>query len=204
MFVVGLTGGIGSGKTAVSDRFKAKGITVVDADVVAREVVEPGTKALGQIAEHFGAGIIQADGTLDRAALRKKVFQNEAERKWLEQLLHPLIGETIFNQLAAAKSPYALFVSPLLIETSQKQLAERILVVDVPVATQLQRTMARDNNDEAQVKAIIATQTTREQRLAKAHDVIVNDQGLAHLDAEVERLHQHYLQLANTKKNPQP
>jgi dephospho-CoA kinase len=203
MLVIGLTGGIGSGKTAVSDRFKAKGITVVDADVVAREVVEPGTKALVSIAEHFGADVIQADGALDRAALRKKVFQDEAERKWLEKLLHPAIGEAIFNQLAAAKSPYAIFVSPLLIETSQLQLAERILVVDVPIETQIQRTMTRDSNDEAQVKAIIAAQATREQRLVKAHDVIVNDQGLAHLDTEVERLHQRYLQLANAEKSAQ-
>jgi len=203
MLVIGLTGGIGSGKTAVSDRFKAKGITVVDADVVAREVVEPGTKALVSIAEHFGADVIQADGALDRAALRKKVFQDEAERKWLEKLLHPAIGEAIFNQLAAAKSPYAIFVSPLLIETSQLQLAERILVVDVPIATQIERTMTRDSNDEAQVKAIIAAQATREQRLVKAHDVIVNDQGLAHLDTEVERLHQRYLQLANAEKSAQ-
>lgn len=200
MFIVGLTGGIGSGKTAVSDRFKAKGITVVDADVVAREVVEPGTPALAQIAAHFGNDVIQADGALDRAALRKKVFQDDAERKWLEKLLHPAIGESIFNQLAAAKSPYAIFVSPLLIETSQHQMAERILVVDVPVETQIARTMTRDNNDEAQVKAIVATQATREHRLAKAHDIIVNDQGLAHLDAEVERLHQHYLALAQQKK----
>jgi dephospho-CoA kinase len=199
MLVIGLTGGIGSGKTAVSDRFKAKGITVVDADVVSREVVEPGTPALAQIAAHFGSDVIQADGSLDRAALRKKVFQDETERKWLEKLLHPAIGESIFNQLAAAKSPYALFVSPLLVETSQHLMAERIIVVDVPVETQVMRTMARDNNDEAQVKAIIAAQASREQRLAKAHDVIVNDQGLAHLDAEVERLHQQYLQLAKSK-----
>jgi len=200
MFVVGLTGGIGSGKTAVSDRFKAKGITVVDADVVAREVVEPGTPALQQIAEHFGNDILQTDGTLNRAALRTRVFKDEAERKWLEQLTHPLIGQAIFNQLAAAKSSYVLFVSPLLIETSQRQLAERILVVDVPVETQVARTMTRDNNNETQVKAIIATQASREQRLAKADDVIVNDQGLAHLDAEVERLHQFYLELALRKQ----
>jgi len=199
MLVIGLTGGIGSGKTAVSDRFKAKGITVVDADVVSREVVEPGTPALAKIAAHFGDGVIQADGALDRAALRKKVFQDETERKWLEKLLHPAIGESIFNQLANAKSPYAIFVSPLLIETSQYQMAERVIVVDVPVETQIERTVTRDNNDEAQVKAIIAAQASREQRLAKAHDVIVNDQGLAHLDAEVERLHQQYLQLVKNK-----
>jgi dephospho-CoA kinase len=199
MLVIGLTGGIGSGKTAVSDRFKAKGITVVDADVVSREVVEPGTPALAKIAAHFGDGVIQADGALDRAALRKKVFQDETERKWLEKLLHPAIGESIFNQLANAKSSYAIFVSPLLIETSQYQMAERVIVVDVPVETQIERTVTRDNNDEAQVKAIIAAQASREQRLAKAHDVIVNDQGLAHLDAEVERLHQQYLQLVKNK-----
>lgn len=200
MFVVGLTGGIGSGKTAVSDRFKAKGITVVDADVVSREVVEPGTPALQKIADHFGQDILLADGTLNRAALRARIFNDNAEKKWLEQLLHPLIGAEIFNQLSAASGPYVIFVSPLLIETAQRQLAERILVVDVPVEIQLTRTMTRDNNDEAQVKAIIATQASREQRLAKADDVIVNDRGLEHLDAEVERLHQLYLDLAQRKQ----
>lgn len=197
--VIGITGGIGSGKTAVSDRFAAKGITVVDADVVARIVVEPGRPALQEIAERFGEDILLDDGNLDRRALRDIVFKNPDERRWLESVTHPHIGEEIFNQLAAAPSAYAILASPLLIETAQKDLTQRILVVDVPVELQVQRTMARDDADEKQVRAIIASQASREQRLAAADDVIVNDQDLAHLDNEVARLHDFYLQLATEK-----
>lgn len=193
-FVVGITGGIGSGKTAVSDRFAAKGIIVVDADIVARIVVEPGRPALQEITERFGQTLLLADGHLDRRALRDIVFKNPEERRWLESVTHPRIGEEIVNQLHAANSAYAILASPLLIESAQKELTDRILVVDVPVELQVQRTMARDDADEQQVRAIIASQASREQRLAAADDVIVNDQDLAHLDQEVERLHAYYLQ----------
>lgn len=201
MFVVGLTGGIGSGKTAVSDRFAKLGIAVIDADVAARVVVEPGRPALANIAEHFGQETISEGGELDRAKLRELVFQNETKRKWLEALLHPLIGEEIVAQIQAATSPYALLVSPLLIETSQVQLTQRVLLVDVPVEVQIARTMARDNNNEAQVKAIIASQASREQRLAAADDVISNDRGLEYLDQQVQALHQKYLALAEIEYN---
>lgn len=197
MFVVGLTGGIGSGKTAVSDRFATRGITIVDADIAARVVVEPGQRALTSIAEHFGEDILTANGELDRAALRARVFADPDERVWLEALLHPRISECIGEQLAAAKSAYAVLVSPLLFESNQVRFTNRVLVVDVPEELQLERTMARDNNDEAQVRAIMAAQASRSDRLEKADDVIVNDADLDSLDARVEDLHQCYLSAAN-------
>jgi dephospho-CoA kinase len=169
---------------------------VVDADVASRVVVEPGRPALKAIAEHFGDEVIQADGTLDRAALRKLVFADEAERRWLEQLTHPLINAYIIEELRNATSPYAVLAHPILVETGQSRVCNRVLVVDVPEALQVSRTMARDDNPESQVRAIMAAQASREERLAAADDVIVNDQDLAHLDKEVERLHTKYLELA--------
>ena len=196
-YIIGVTGGIGSGKTAVSDRFAERGITVVDADIASRAVVEPGRPALTAIAEHFGNEVITPEGTLDRALLRQKVFADESERKWLEQLTHPLIRDEIINGLEQAVSPYALLVSPLLVESGQSQLTERILVIDVDEAVQLQRTMTRDDNPEAQVKAIMAAQASRETRLSYADDVIHNSGSLDDLDQQIEQLHQQYLQLAN-------
>lgn len=194
--VIGITGGIGSGKTAVSDRFKALGVTVVDADVAARAVVEPGRPALAVIAEHFGDEVIHPDGSLDRAELRRKVFADPEERRWLEKLTHPLINEYLREELDKAESPYAILVSPLLAETGQSRFCHRVLVVDVPEEVQIQRTMARDDNDEAQVRRIIKAQASREERLALADDVIVNDRGLEALDEEVARLHQIYMEMA--------
>lgn len=199
MFVVGVTGGIGSGKTAATDCFQDLGIDIVDADLAARVVVEPGTPALQEIAEHFGASILQPDGTLDRAALRRIVFQDAAEKQWLEQLLHPRIGAEIQRQLAAAKSPYVVFVSPLLAETSQRTFCDRILVIDVPEEIQLQRTMVRDSNDAEQVRRIIASQASRAQRLELADDVIENTGSLQQLRAQVAQLHERYLQLAQLR-----
>ncbi|MGB1142320.1 MAG: dephospho-CoA kinase, partial [Halioglobus sp.] len=137
--IVGITGGIGSGKSAVTDRFEALGVTVVDADLAARVIVEPGRPALDAIADHFGEHLLLEDGNLDRAALRKLVFADEEQRKWLEQLTHPLIGQEILDQLAASTSPYTLLSSPLLLETSQKELADLLVVVDVPEEVQLAR-----------------------------------------------------------------
>lgn len=196
-FVIGVTGGIGSGKTAVSDRFAELGIAVVDADVASRVIVEPGRPALAKIAEHFGADILQTDGSLDRAKLRTAVFKDPAERKWLEALTHPLIREEIVSGLRNATSPYALLVSPLLVESGQNQLTQRVLVVDVPEELQLQRTVSRDNNSPDQVKAIMAAQATRQQRLDNADDVIVNDGSLEDLHQQVDTLHQKYLQLSS-------
>lgn len=195
-FIVGLTGGIGSGKTAVSDRFAAMGIKVVDADVASRVVVEPGQPALKEIAAHFGDHIIGSDGGLDRAALRKIVFAQPEERTWLEQLTHPLINAYIKNELASAESAYAMLAHPLLVETKQYHICHRVLVVDVPESLQVERTMARDGNDRKQVEAIIAAQATRAQRLEVADDVLVNDKDLAHVDAEVAKYHELYTRLA--------
>ena len=194
--IIGLTGGIGSGKSAVSDRFADLGIKIVDAGIASRVVVEPGKPALGKIAEHFGANILQDDGGLNRAALREKIFADPSERKWLESLLHPLINEYLFSELASAQSVYAILANPLLFETQQDKACTRILVVDVPVELQVSRTVARDNNSPEQVKAIIAAQISRDDRLAKADDVILNDRDLAHLDHETQRLHESYCALA--------
>lgn len=196
MYVIGITGGIGSGKTAVSDRFAERGITIVDADVASRTVVEPGRPALARIAEHFGDALIAQDGSLDRAALRAKVFADEGERRWLEALLHPLIAEEIQRGLAEATSPYAMLASPLLVEAGQDRYVDRVLVVDVPEDVQLARTMARDGNSEEQVRRIIAAQSARSDRLARADDVIENTGSLADLDAAVAALHERYLERA--------
>jgi dephospho-CoA kinase len=196
MFVVGVTGGIGSGKTAATNCFQALGIDIVDADLASRVVVEPGTDALQQIAEHFGPQILQPDGTLDRAALRRIVFQEPAAKQWLERLLHPLIGREIQRQLQAAASPYVILVSPLLVEAHQNLFCNRILVVDVPEDTQLQRTVIRDNNDPEQVRRIIASQASRAQRLQQADDILENNGSLEQLHTQVEDLHQRYLKLA--------
>lgn len=199
MFVVGLTGGIGSGKTAASDHFQALGIEVVDADIASRVVVEPGRPALKEIAARFGDAILLQDGALDRAALRKQIFSNPDDKLWLESLLHPLIAEEIANGLNNAKSPYAIFVSPLLVESSQKDFCNRLLIIDVPEEVQLARTMSRDDNDEAQVKRIIASQASRAQRLALADDVIENVNGLDELHQAIESLHKQYIDLANSQ-----
>ena len=193
MLVIGVTGGIGSGKSAVTRCFEQRGITVVDADVVSRVVVEPGRPALTAIAQHFGADIIQTDGTLDRAALRVHVFADETERLWLERLTHPLIGQEILDQISASRSPYTILSSPLLLDTTQKALVDCVVVVDVPEQLQLQRTVQRDNNDEAQVKRIMAAQMARQDRLALADIVIENTGSLELLDSKVAALHQAFL-----------
>jgi len=194
-WILGLTGGIGSGKSAAAQCFVELGVHLVDADNAARWVVEPGRPALAQIAEHFGDGVLQADGTLNRAALRELIFKDPQQRVWLEGLLHPLIREEIRQYLARAESPYAILVSPLLLETTQHQMVQRVLVIDVPEALQIERTVLRDKTNEEQVRAILKAQTTREHRLSQADDVIVNDRDPAWLKSEVERLHNFYLTL---------
>lgn len=193
MFVVGITGGIGSGKSAVTHFLEQKGINIVDADLVARQVVEPGSDALKQIENHFGREIINSAGSLDRAALRKIVFKAPEERQWLESLLHPLIRETILEQLSDSQSPYAILSSPLLLETNQHELVNHIVVVDVPEETQIQRTMQRDDNSIEQVKAIISAQITRTERLKRADSIISNDGDLLSLEQKVTELHQKLL-----------
>ncbi|NWA04480.1 dephospho-CoA kinase [Pseudomonas gingeri] len=194
-WILGLTGGIGSGKSAAAQHFIDLGIHAVDADHAARWVVEPGRPALLKIAEHFGPGVLQADGQLDRGALRKLIFADAGQRRWLEALLHPLIAEEIASHLARAQSPYAILVSPLLIESGQYATTQRVLVIDAPQALQVQRTLLRDRTSEEQVQAILKAQASREERLRQADDVLVNDRDLAWLHSEVERLHTFYLTL---------
>jgi len=194
-WILGLTGGIGSGKSAVAEQFGRLGVHWVDADHAARWVVEPGKPALQRIVEHFGDAVLTPTGELNRAALRAQVFGNADERKWLEQLLHPLIRQEIAEHLARAQSPYSILVSPLLIEAGQYRQTNRVLVVDVPESLQVQRAMRRDQSSEAQIRAILNAQASREDRLRHADDVLVNDRDLAWLEAEVQRLHDFYLTL---------
>ena len=198
MLVVGITGGIGSGKSAVTDYLGTLGITVVDADKVARVVVEPGTSGLAAITEHFGMDVLLANGGLDRAALRKIVFDNHNERKVLEEITHPRIRDEIIRQLSAASSPYVVLSSPLLLESGQNTLADYVVVVDVPEEVQLKRTMARDDNSEALVKQIMAAQLDRQTRLSRADASIMNDTSLQELYERVEALHEDLLLKATT------
>tara|TARA_Y200000002_G_scaffold131523_1_gene108373 strand:- start:2300 stop:2902 length:603 start_codon:yes stop_codon:yes gene_type:complete len=193
MLVVGITGGIGSGKSAVTDYLETLGITVVDADKVARVVVEPGTSGLAAITEHFGMDVLLANGGLDRAALRKIVFDNHNERKVLEEITHPRIRDEIIRQLSEASSPYVVLSSPLLLESGQNTLADYVVVVDVPEEVQLKRTMARDDNSEALVKQIMAAQLDRQTRLSRADASIMNDTSLEELYERVEALHEDLL-----------
>ncbi|MEM1114313.1 MAG: dephospho-CoA kinase [Pseudomonadota bacterium] len=194
--IVGITGGIGSGKTAATDLFAARGITIVDADLASRIIMEPGKPALDAVAKHFGDHLLLPDGTLDRAALRARVFANDDDRLWLESLTHPLIGKEISEQLAASDSAYTMLSSPLLLETGQHGSTDYTIVVDVPEAMQVARTMARDNNYEEQVRRIIAAQMSRQDRLARADRVIDNSGTLVELKEQVARIHEELLQRA--------
>lgn len=198
MFVVGLTGGIGSGKTAASDYLAAKGITVVDADLASRVVVMPGQPALAAIQRRFGDAVIAADGSLDRRALRDIVFADAAERQALEAITHPAINEEIRRQIAVSTSPYTLLVSPLLLETRQHQLTHRVLLIDAPVSLQVARATARDGVALKQVEAIIAAQMPRDDKRSRADDVLLNDGLLGHLHRDLDILHERYLALAAT------
>ena len=193
MFVVGITGGIGSGKSAVTDHLETLRITVVDADKVARVVVEPGTPGLAAIVEYFGEDILLANGRLDRATLRKIVFDNPDERKVLEGITHPRIRDEISRQLSEANSPYVVLSSPLLLESGQNTFADYVVVVDVPEEVQLTRTMARDDNSEALVKQVMAAQLDRQTRLSRADTCIMNDGSLEALYERVKKLHEDLL-----------
>ena len=199
-YTVALTGGIGSGKSTVADAFASLGITVVDADVIARQVVAPGQPALEKIAAHFGNTMIQPDGTLDRRALRETIFAHPDEKQWLNNLLHPIIAQQTRNELANARSAYVLWVVPLLVENQLHQRAQRVLVVDVAEETQIQRTMQRDNVSREHASQILAAQVSRSARLAVADDVINNDGPPDAVAAGVARLHQRYLALAGQAK----
>jgi len=191
--IIGLTGGIASGKTTVANLFIALGIDVVDADIVAREVVEPGTDTLQEIANHFGDTVLQDDGGLDRSALRTIIFSDVNQKNWLNDLLHPLIRHTIIEQLQATTSPYSILVAPLLLENNMQTLVSRVLVVDAHEQNQIERTIKRDNNNEAQTKSIISAQIPRLKRLALADDVIKNNGMINNLTNDVKKLHDEYL-----------
>ncbi len=201
MPIIGVTGGIGSGKTAVTDEFNRLGITIIDADVAARTVVAKGNPALKEIANRFGQDIILTSGELDRAALRSIVFKDSAQRKWLEELTHPLIRQEIIQGLQQAKSPYVILASPLLLESGQNTLVDITLVVDVPVELQIERTISRDNNSPAQVQAIMKAQLPRQERLKRATHVIVNDKDLTQLHKEVAKFHDLFLTMSQKNEN---
>ena len=193
--LIGLTGGIGSGKTAAANHFGFLGIDIVDADLASRAVVEPGQPALEAIAEHFGAAIIGADGGLDRAKLRKLVFAEESKRKWLQRLLHPLISDYLAAQISGSNSTYCLLVNPLLLESGQSQWCRKIIVVDTAIETQIQRTMSRDDNNREQVQSIVNAQMSRDDRLSAADFILLNDQGMDDLKKNVEKIHRELVNL---------
>ena len=191
--IIGLTGGIGSGKTAVSNCFQELGITIVDADLASRVVVEKGKPSLESIEEHFGSDILNESGELDRGKLREIIFNSDSEKQWLESLLHPAIAKQIQNELSSSKSPYTILVSPLLLETNQKDFCSKVLVVDVPVETQVSRTLARDGVSEEQINSIINSQIDRNERLALADEVISNNGTIEDLEVAVRELHNKFL-----------
>lgn len=201
--IVGLTGGIGSGKSTVAEAFRQLGIDTVDADQASRKVVEPGMPALAAIAEHFGGEIIQSDGNLDRAALRQIIFTDPVQKQWLESLLHPLIRDWIVQQLQASTSPYVILESPLLFETDQYQLVDKTVLVDVPVELQIERACARDDNQADQIQRIIDAQLPRQEKLSRADLVLDNSPPLDSLAQRVAALHETLLSLANNKEKSQ-
>lgn len=196
-FAVGLTGGIGSGKSAAADRFEALGAAIVDSDRIAHELTGPGGAAMDAIEAAFGPAVIGADGALDRVAMRAQVFAAPEARVRLEGILHPLIRAESLRRVAEARAPYVMLVVPLLIESgSFRERCDRIAVVDCPEAVQIARVQARSGLDEPQIRAIMAAQITREARLAAADDVIDNSADLTHLNRQVEALHTRYLALS--------
>lgn len=195
-FTLGLTGGIGSGKSAASQWFEQHGIVVVDADVVAREIVEVGQPALLQIQQAFGDWVLQKDGTLNRRALREHIFQSNDARRILESITHPAIRQSIIQQLQDAQSPYVILVSPLLFETNQHELTDHTLLIDASIELQIQRAAQRDDQNIEQIHRIIATQMPREQKQQLADDIVLNDGHLEHLYAHLQPLHEQYLQRA--------
>lgn len=193
---IGLTGGIASGKSTVAARFMELGVPVIDADAIARTVVEPGRPALGEVVARFGPGILTPGGALDRGALRALIFADPAARQDLEAILHPLIRAEMERQAQAARGPYLIMDIPLLAESGRRDPLDRVLVVDADEASQISRLMARDGGQEAQARAILAAQADRAARLALADDVLENSGTVAQLHAAVDRLHRHYLELS--------
>jgi len=195
--VIGLTGGIGSGKSTVAEGFAALGVPVIDADQLAHELVEPGQPALDEIIATFGAECISEDGRLDRAWMRGRIYADAAVKQQLEAILHPRIRQRIKTLLAGIRTPYCIVVIPLLLETGQTDLVDRILVVDTPEKEQLKRVAARDRLTHNAIMAIMAAQTDRSTRLNSADDVISNDSDLGSLSGRIQELHQLYMELSH-------
>jgi dephospho-CoA kinase len=199
---IGLTGGIASGKSAVASVFASFGIPVIDADLISRELVQPGNPALARIVEAFGESMLDPAGQLDRRRLREKVFADVAQRKRLEAILHPAIREELQQRSRVAGGPYQVLVIPLLVENGLQHLVDRILVVDVPEATQLARLKVRDSVTEEHARRVLAAQSGRDMRLAAADDVITNTGNLDDLRKQVDALHRKYLVLAAGRPGP--
>lgn len=198
--VVGLTGGIGSGKSTIARLFSTYGVPVIDADIIARELVSPGSPALHEIRDSFGEEYIRTDGQLDRSRLRQLVFSDTTARKRLEKILHPRVREEITNRIREISNPYCLVVIPLLLEAGQQDMVERILVVDIPVELQYERVKTRDSMTTSEISAVIASQISREERNAAADDLLVNDGPLEALEHQVAALHSKYQALAQEKR----
>jgi dephospho-CoA kinase len=204
-YVVGISGGIGSGKTTVTDLFATYGVEIIDADVIAREVVEPGTPALKSIVDKFGQSVLDYSsgvslGTLDRAKLRTLVFSDSETKSWLNKLLHPAIRQQMLLQTRQAKSAYCLLSVPLLVENKLYEQVDRVVIVDVDEQTQLHRTLLRDKTNEQQIRTIMNAQATRSQRLSVADDIVDNKGKTVDLVNQVTRLHKKYLQLAKQSR----
>ncbi len=201
MMVVGLTGGVGSGKSAAAECFAALDVPIIDADIAARAVVRPDSPALAQIAAHFGAGMLTPQGELDRRQLRERIFGDSGQRLWLERLLHPLILSAMRRELDALRRagghPYALLCSPLLFEAGQHAATQRVVVVDTPEAEQIQRVTRRDKTSAAQVAAIQRAQLSRHARLQRADDILDNSGDERQLAGQIQQLHARYLRMCN-------
>lgn len=196
MLKIGLTGGIGSGKTTVSDMFAEFGVPVIDMDVIARQVVAPGSPALKDISRTFGATVFNKDGSLNREALRQQIFESNELRVELEKILHPLIRAETEQQLSRLQASYCIIVIPLLTESKQQSLVDRILVIDAPESLQISRTMRRDNISEQDARKILDSQTDRTTRLQSADDIIENSGDMDTLRLRVGQLHEQYIRVA--------
>jgi dephospho-CoA kinase len=197
---IGLTGGIASGKTTVAQRFMELGVPVIDADEAARAVVEPGKLGLAEVLKRFGGGVIAENGELDRRALRNLIFNDPGSRRDLEAILHPLIRADMEQSVAQAVGPYVVMAIPLLVEGAACDRVDRVLVVDVDEAVQLQRVMARDGCTDQQARAILASQASRSERLAAADDVLLNAGTVTDLRRAVDQLHERYLRVAEAQR----
>ena len=198
-YIVALSGGIASGKSTIANLFAQLGVPIIDADVIARQVVEIGTDAYKLIIKHFSQEILLPNNEIDRSQLREIIFNNDHERLWLNNLLHPIIQEQTQIQIAKQTAAYVIWVVPLLVENNLHNLADRVLMVDTPEQLQLERLIQRDNIDESLAKKMISSQISSQKRLTYADDIIVNNGDLTSLTAQVNKLHQQYLNNFNMK-----